>query len=320
MTQNRKDELYDQMIAWICEHYESDEELFYLLTEQFGMTREELHDHSIESLDRFFADSEAIETKDAGGISLTDFIAGVSEMINSEEKTAVLDWIEFAGFRVDVDKSGERTLEGELRKMYLPLCYVRNNFSDSVLQKSLHMDTIGNEIICGAMLFAAGYEENEVRDMGNEGLMEDGYIPFSDDEHGTLYVVAIADRDECIFVGNNMGCEIIAMNLERAIQLSQSQSRDIVSVLNHPATAGMPLQKITDARLIHAVKVACTDSTAFAHITVYNPETGEIRVAATEGLTPEQREALFCCGSFDQVEGVTDLQTACTDCAPALSM
>lgn len=28
MTQERKDELYDQMIAWICEHIPNDEDLF----------------------------------------------------------------------------------------------------------------------------------------------------------------------------------------------------------------------------------------------------------------------------------------------------
>ena len=28
MTQNRKDELYDQMFSWICEHIPSDKDLF----------------------------------------------------------------------------------------------------------------------------------------------------------------------------------------------------------------------------------------------------------------------------------------------------
>lgn len=57
MTEERKNELYDQMIAWICEHTPSDEELFQVLHGEFHMTREELHDHSIESLDSFFPDT-----------------------------------------------------------------------------------------------------------------------------------------------------------------------------------------------------------------------------------------------------------------------
>lgn len=54
MTQERKDQLYDQMIAWICEHIPNDEDLFLTLHGHFGMTKDELHDNSIESLDRFF--------------------------------------------------------------------------------------------------------------------------------------------------------------------------------------------------------------------------------------------------------------------------
>lgn len=64
MTQTRKDQLYDLMIAWICEHASSDKDLFLVLTEQFGMTKEELHDHSIESLDRFFPDDKNMDRAD----------------------------------------------------------------------------------------------------------------------------------------------------------------------------------------------------------------------------------------------------------------
>lgn len=312
MTQNRKDELYEQMIAWICEHIKNDEDLFLTLNGHFGMTKEELHDHSIESLDRFFPNDDTEETTDAisesvrpVGISLTDFISEVSEMVSSDDKTAVLDWIEFASFMIDVDENGKRTLESELQELYLPLCYVRNNFSNTVLQQSLDLDTIGNEIIYGAMMFAAGYPDNVVRDIGNEGHMEDGYIPLSADEKGSLFVVAIAGRDDCLFIGNNMGGSTTFECLRRAVQLAEMQGRDIASVLEHPATAGMPLRKITDARLIDAVKISCTASTAFGHIAVYDPATEEVRLTTTEGLTTEQRDAFFCCGNPDQADGIT---------------
>ena len=310
MTQERKDQLYDQMIAWICEHIKNDEDLFLTLNGHFGMTKEELHDHSIESLDRFFPteETEAVVTSESVhpvGISLTDFISKVSEMVSSDDKTAVLDWIEFASFMTDVDESGGRTLESELQELYLPLCYVRNNFSNSVLQQSLELDTIGNEIIYGAMLFAAGYPDNVVRDIGNEGHMEDGYIPLSADEKGSLFVVAVADRNDCIFIGNNMEGGATFECLRRAVQLAEMRGRDIVSVLEHPATAGMPLRKISDERLIDAVKISCTASTAIDHIAVYDPVTEEVRLTVTQGLTTEQRDAFFCCGAPDQADGIT---------------
>lgn len=54
MTQERKDELYDKMLLWICEHIPNDEDLFLTLHGHFGMTKDELHDNGIESLDSFF--------------------------------------------------------------------------------------------------------------------------------------------------------------------------------------------------------------------------------------------------------------------------
>lgn len=310
MTQERKDELYELMIAWICEHNPNDEDLFLVLTEHFGMTQDELHDHCIESLDRFFTDDESEKINENGaevvsqsvrpiGISLSDFITEVSDMVSSDDKTAVLDWVAFASFMTDVDEEGQRTLEKELLELYLPLCYVRNNFSDAVLQKSLSMDTIGNEIIYGAMLFAAGYYESQVRDIGNEAALEDGYIPLETDEKGSLSVVAIAGRNDCVFIAQNLDASATFGCMKRAARLAELQGRDIASVLEHPATAGMALRKITDERLIDAVKISCTASTAFDHITVYDPVTEEVTQCKTEGLTTEQRDALFCRGAAE---------------------
>lgn len=54
MTQERKDHLYDEMFGWICEHIKNDEDLFITLHQHFGMTKDELHEHCIESLDAYF--------------------------------------------------------------------------------------------------------------------------------------------------------------------------------------------------------------------------------------------------------------------------
>lgn len=59
MNQQRKDELYDKMFTWICEHCRSDRERFQLFHGQFGMTKEELHEHNIENLDRWFPEVSA---------------------------------------------------------------------------------------------------------------------------------------------------------------------------------------------------------------------------------------------------------------------
>ncbi len=66
-------------------------------------------------------------------MELTDFIQKVSDMVSSDDKTAVLDWVSFADFLREADDSGSRTLEKELLEVYLPLCYVKNNFNNAVL-------------------------------------------------------------------------------------------------------------------------------------------------------------------------------------------
>jgi len=59
MTQERKDQLYDEMFGWICEHIHDSQDLYITLHEHFGMSKEELHYHCIESLDEFFPEEDA---------------------------------------------------------------------------------------------------------------------------------------------------------------------------------------------------------------------------------------------------------------------
>ena len=54
MTQERKDQLFDEMLGWISEAVKGSEDLYDLLHNHFEMTQEELHDCCIESLDEFF--------------------------------------------------------------------------------------------------------------------------------------------------------------------------------------------------------------------------------------------------------------------------
>lgn len=49
------------MIAWICEHISNDEDLYLTLHGHFRMTKDELHDHCIDSLDRFFPEEESVD-------------------------------------------------------------------------------------------------------------------------------------------------------------------------------------------------------------------------------------------------------------------
>ena len=54
MTDERKTKLIDQFLDWMVEHHNNDEELYLTLSKVIGMTQEELHEFSIESLDEYF--------------------------------------------------------------------------------------------------------------------------------------------------------------------------------------------------------------------------------------------------------------------------
>lgn len=54
MTDERKTKLIDEFLGWMIEHHNNDEDLFHTLHTVIGMTKEELNDFSIESLDEFF--------------------------------------------------------------------------------------------------------------------------------------------------------------------------------------------------------------------------------------------------------------------------
>ena len=58
MGMSRKDQLYELMIAWICEHVNDDEQLYHVLHDQFGMSLDEVQDHGIDWLDEYFEKTE----------------------------------------------------------------------------------------------------------------------------------------------------------------------------------------------------------------------------------------------------------------------
>ena len=80
MTQERKNEVYDKMLAWVFEHVKNDKELFRILHEEFGMTKEEFHDNGIDSLDYLF-DTQRIKFPPCDMQRKVDYYAGRKEVI-----------------------------------------------------------------------------------------------------------------------------------------------------------------------------------------------------------------------------------------------
>ena len=111
MTQERKNEIYDKMLSWVFEHVKSDKELFRILHEEFGMTQDEFHDNSIDSLDYLFEAEKIDDT--VGKISVIHLHQDeedyhfTSEYNNTFFKTAKL----YQRFRELVDEDEKVTVD-----------------------------------------------------------------------------------------------------------------------------------------------------------------------------------------------------------------
>lgn len=165
-------------------------------------------------------------------IKLTDFITKVSDMVNGYDKTAVLNWVAFADCMNGSSDAGTSSLEEELFEVYRPLCYVKNNFSDAVLQQSLKLNILGNEIIFGAMMFAAGYSHDEVRDLADEGVFEDGFIPYGTTEKSSLSVIGIRGRDDILFIERYQSADSVRQRLNGAAALADLRGQSIETMLH----------------------------------------------------------------------------------------
>lgn len=272
MTQERKDQLFDKMIEWICEHISDSEDLFHTLHNYFGMTKEELNDCGIESLDALVRDEErsvfsALENK---GVTLSDFIERLSEMVDGGDKTVVLNWIEFADFIRDCDETGEETLESVLDEVYRPLCYVKNNFDNDTLQKSLKTEMLGNEIIFGAMLYSLGCSEDEVRKFADDGIIIDGYIPQEDDEKESLSLVYVTDDENALYMTRKKDTDPFTY-MKKASKIFEERNLNANEMLSESYIGGYVLRRIYNPTFAKAVVNALYNSTAFDSITVYNP-------------------------------------------------
>lgn len=68
MTQERKAILFEEMLDWICESIENEEDLYLTLHEHISMTLEELHEYEIRHLDSYFTEYDPktqLDWKDA---------------------------------------------------------------------------------------------------------------------------------------------------------------------------------------------------------------------------------------------------------------
>lgn len=177
MTDKRKTELLGNFVGWFLDHQTSDEGLFRDLHLEIGMTKEELRDFSVESLDEQFLLAEKEKqpiNEENGEIKGSYFADEIREMLNPKDEAVVLEWLEFVR---DISDASESNFNKELGDTLRALYYVKNVYDEKTLQTSLRFCTLSNEIVKGAMYFSEGKSQEEVRELANQGLLMGGYVP-----------------------------------------------------------------------------------------------------------------------------------------------
>ena len=93
MTEERKIKIIDEFLTWMIEHHNNDEDLYLTLRNSIGLTQEELHDFSIESLDEYYErehEKEKQETIDTitgeDVMEATAYMANAPDCCSAEEK------------------------------------------------------------------------------------------------------------------------------------------------------------------------------------------------------------------------------------------
>ena len=217
-------------------------------------------------------EKSALDLSDNGRtpIELSKFIEEVSAMVEGPNKTAVLDWIEYANFMVDCDSAGKTYLEKELAEIYYPLCYVKHNFDNATLQRTLKSIGCPNEIIFRAILNLPEINEDVIDELANQGHLMDGYIPSELTEKSKLKFIFVDDDEGDIFIVRNPQVDSLGY-MTRAANFFEKNESDYRACLKDQTLCGNVIRHISDPTLREAIKYAFFNSDAIGSMVIYTP-------------------------------------------------
>lgn len=230
-------------------------------------------------------------------VELSEFIVEVSAMVEGNDKTPVLDWIEYAAFMVDCQAEGETTLEKELSEIYTSLCYVKNNFDNETLQRTLKSIGCPNEIIFRGILHSARISEETIEDLANHGHLMDGYVPIEDDEQTKLNFIFVDDDEGNMFMTRNPKVDAFGY-MKRAASFFKQNNSDYNACLKDDMLCGKVIRHISDPLLREAIKSCFLNGTAIDTIVVYTPSHHFVDEYSSEDY-PENIEDIIDYQGFD---------------------
>ena len=213
---------------------------------------------------------------------LKDFILKTSDMVESENKTPVLHWIEFA---CDMADSCGSRMEQELDDIFRSLCYVKNNFCPETLQESLRILCLSNEIIYGAMFSNAGVAPETIRKLADNGILECGYLPADTWEQASLSLIQMEEPENALWVVENEEPLRIEKLLQRIASQTRQEQVPIKELLDHQ---NLRIQNVGSKELVQALLNAFTSSSAIDRLYIYQPQEHRFSQTVCPALREEQ--------------------------------
>lgn len=141
---------------------------------------------------------------------VNEFISTLQNEFKCGDDSLISGWIELNTGSNDV---AETDLDDTVRALY----FVKNNFNEKTLKKTLAYPTAANKIIDCAVLFHAGRPIEFVDNYVKSGAIESGYIPGSYDEKGTLSIVHFTGPNDCVFICRNIPEDELKNTVEQAM-------------------------------------------------------------------------------------------------------
>ncbi len=151
-------------------------------------------------------------------MKVNEFISTLRNEFHCSDNALILQWLEL---NAALAESGGSELETELDDTARALYFVKNNFHETTLLKTLTYPTPANEIIGSAVLFHAGRPVEVVDEYAKNGIIECGYIPSAYDERGTLSIVYCGGQDDSVFISHNIPADQLQSMAEQAMQQAQ---------------------------------------------------------------------------------------------------
>ncbi len=222
---------------------------------------------------------------------MNQFIEEMRRMLNPPDDAVILQWLDLAE---NLSESSEFGIgfEKELREILLALKYVQHNFSAEVLQKSLRLCILNDEIINGAVSFNAGLTEAEVKGLAETGTLGYGYIPNTDTEQGTLTLIELNEPGTPLLLVYNEPEESLLRGIAMLSGLAEHRGYVLSELLTDRDISDIWMDKIEDGKLQKAYLKAFETTTAvgvFLKCSLSNHQITRICCHNLEEQTEEKR-------------------------------